>query len=135
MARATWSGFLSLGLVSIPVGLFSATADQTIHFNQLHRGTSHRVRYKKLDEETGEELTNDDVVNGYPLGGGEYVVVTREEMAEVAPGKSELIEIQDFVDLEEIGPIFFRQSYYLAPKGNGADRAYALLLETMRETK
>jgi DNA end-binding protein Ku len=135
MARATWSGFLSLGLVSIPVGLFSATADQTIHFNQLHRGTSHRVRYKKLDEETGEELTNDDVVNGYPLGGGEYVVVTREEMAEVAPGKSELIEIQDFVDLEEIGPIFFRQSYYLAPKGNGAGRAYALLLEAMHETK
>jgi DNA end-binding protein Ku len=135
MARATWSGFLSFGLVSIPVGLFSATADQTIHFNQLHRGTSHRVRYKKLDEETGEELTNDDVVNGFPLGGGEYVVVTREEMAEVAPGKSELIEIQDFVDLEEIDPIFFRQSYYLAPKGNSADRAYALLLEAMRETK
>ena len=135
MARATWSGFLSFGLVSIPVGLFSATADQTIHFNQLHRGTSHRVRYKKLDEETGEEPTNDDVVNGFPLGGGEYVVVTREEMAEVAPGKSELIEIQDFVDLEEIDPIFFRQSYYLAPKGNGADRAYALLLEAMRETK
>lgn len=135
MARATWSGFLSFGLVNIPVSLFSATADQTIHFNQLHRGTSHRVRYKKLDEETGEELTNDDDVNGYPLGGGEYVVVKREEMAEVAPGKSELIEIQDFVDLEEIDPIFFRQSYYLAPKGNGADRAYALLLEAMGETK
>jgi DNA end-binding protein Ku len=74
-------------------------------------------------------------VNGYPLGGGEYVVVTREEMAEAAPGKSELIEIQDFVDLEEIDPIFFRQSYYLAPKGKGADRAYALLLQAMLETK
>ena len=135
MARATWSGFLSFGLVSIRVGVFSAAADRTIHFNQLHRGTSHRVRYKKLDEETGEELTNDDDVNGYPLSGSKYVVVTREEMAEVAPSKSELIEIQDFVDLEEIDPIFFRQSYDVAPKSNGADRAFALLLEAMRETK
>jgi DNA end-binding protein Ku len=135
MARATWSGFLSFGLVSVPVGLFSATADQTIHFNQLHKNTSHRVRYKKVDEETGEELSTEDIVNGYPLGGGEYVVVTREEMAEAAPGKSELIEIQDFVDLEDIDPIFFRSSYYLAPKGKGSDRAYALLLQAMLETK
>ncbi len=135
MARATWSGFLSFGLVSVPVGLFSATSDQTIHFNQLHKDTSHRVRYKKVDEETGEELSTEDIVNGYPLGGGEYVVVTREEMAEAAPGKSELIEIQDFVDLEDIDPIFFRSSYYLAPKGKGSDRAYALLLQAMLETK
>jgi DNA end-binding protein Ku len=134
MARATWSGFLSFGLVSVPVGLYTATADQTIHFNQLHKGTSNRVRYKKIDEDTGQELSTEDIVNGYPLGGGEYVVVTREEMAAAAPGKSELIEIQDFVDLEEIDPIFFRQSYYLAPKGKGSDRAYALLLEAMNET-
>jgi DNA end-binding protein Ku len=134
MARATWSGFLSFGLVSVPVGLYSATADQTIHFNQLHKGTSHRVRYKKVDEDTGQELSSEDIVNGYPLGGGEYVVVTKEEMASAAPGKSELIEIQDFVDLNEIDPIFFRQTYYLAPKGKGADRAYALLLEAMRDT-
>jgi len=69
MARATWSGFLSFGLVSVPVGLFSATTDQTIHFNQLHKNTSNRVRYKKVDEETGEELSTEDIVNGYPLGG------------------------------------------------------------------
>jgi DNA end-binding protein Ku len=134
MARATWSGSLNFGLVNVPVALFTATADQTIHFNQLHKGTSNRVRYKKVDEETGEELSSEDIVNGYPLGGGEYVVVTREEMAEAAPGKSDLIEIQDFVDLNDIDPIFFRQSYYLAPKGKGADRAYALLLEAMRAT-
>lgn len=135
MARATWSGFLSFGLVSIPVGLFTATSDQTVHFNQLHKGTSNRVRYKKVDEATGQELSSEDIVNGFPLGNGEYVVVTREDMAAAAPGKSETIEIQDFVDLEDIDPIFFRQSYYLAPKGKGADRAYALLLEAMRETK
>jgi DNA end-binding protein Ku len=134
MARATWSGSLNFGLVNVPVALFTATADQTIHFNQLHKGTSNRVRYKKVDESTGQELTTADIVNGYPLGGGEYVVVTREELAEAAPGKSELIEIQDFVNLEDIDPIYFRQSYYLAPKGKGADRAYALLLEAMRAT-
>ena len=133
MARATWSGFLSFGLVSVPVGLFTATADQTIHFNQLHEGTSNRVRYKKTDEETGDELTTEEIVNGFPVGGGEYIVVTPEEMKGAAPGKSDLIEIQDFVDLSDIDPIFYRQTYYLAPKGKGADRAYTLLLQAMRE--
>lgn len=134
MARSTWSGYVTFGLVSIPVGLYTATSDQTIHFNQFHKGTSHRVRYKKVDEVTGEELDTDDIVNGFPLGDGEYVVVTREELKESAPGKSETIEIVDFVDLDEIDPKFFRQTYYLAPRGKGADRAYSLLLEAMRET-
>ena len=134
MARATWSGFLSFGLVSVPVSLFTATTDQTIHFNQLRKGTSHRVRYKKVDEETGEELSTDDIVNGYPVGGGEYIVVTKDEMKEAAPGKSDLIEIQDFVDLDDIDPKFFRQTYYLGPKGKGADRAYTLLRQAMRES-
>lgn len=134
MARATWSGYLSFGLVSVPVGLFTATTDQTVHFNQLHKGTSNRVRYKKVDEATGEELTTEDIVNGYPVGDGEYVVVTREEMREAAPGKSDLIEITDFVDLDEIDAKYFRQTYYLAPKGKGADRAYTLLRQAMRES-
>ena len=134
MARAAWSGFLSFGLVSIPVGLHSATSDQTIHFNQLHKGTSNRVRYKKIDEETEEELDADEIVSGFPLGDGEYVVVTPEELANTEPGRSQMMEILDFVDLADIDPIFFRQTYYLAPRGKGADQAYALLLQAMRET-
>jgi DNA end-binding protein Ku len=134
MARSMWSGFLSFGLVSVPVGLYTATADQTVHFNQLHKGTSNRIRYKKVDEVTGEEVATPDIVNGFDLGDGEYVVVTREELKEVAPGKSETIEISDFVDLDRIDPVHFRQTYYLAPRGKGADRAYALLLQAMRET-
>src|SRR5580658_1417453 len=134
MARAMWTGFLSFGLVNVPVGLYTATADQTVHFNQLHKGTSNRVRYKKVDEETGEELETADIVNGYPVGGGEYIVVTREELKEAAPGKSDLIEISDFVDLDQIDPLYFRQSYYLGPRGKGADRAYSLLLQAMRES-
>ncbi len=134
MARSIWSGFLSFGLVNVPVGLYPATADQTIHFNQLHKGTSHRIRYKKVDEVTGDEVKTEDIVSGFPLGGGEYVVVTRDELKEAAPGKSETIEISDFVDLGEIDPVHFRQTYYLAPRGKGADRAYALLRQAMDET-
>jgi DNA end-binding protein Ku len=134
MARSIWSGFLSFGLVNVPVGLYPATADQTIHFNQLHKGTSHRIRYKKVDEVTGDEVATDEIVSGFPLGGGEYVVVTRDELKEAAPGKSETIEISDCVDLGEIDPVHFRQTYYLAPRGKGADRAYALLRQAMHET-
>jgi DNA end-binding protein Ku len=134
MARSIWSGFLSFGLVNVPVGLYPATADQTIHFNQLRKDTSHRIRYKKVDEVTGDEVASQDIVNGFPLGGGEYVVVTRDELKEAAPGKSETIEISDFVDLDEIDPVHFRQTYYLAPRGKGADRAYALLRQAMHET-
>jgi DNA end-binding protein Ku len=134
MARSIWSGFLSFGLVNVPVGLYTATADQTIHFNQLHKGTSHRIRYKKVDEVTGEEVATQDIVNGFPLGGGEYVVVDREELKDISPGKSETIEISDFVELGEIDPVHFRQTYYLAPRGKGADRAYALLRQAMHET-
>jgi DNA end-binding protein Ku len=134
MARSIWSGFLTFGLVSVPVGLYPATADQTIHFHQLHKGTSNRIRYKKVDEASGEEVDAADIVNGYDVGGGEYVVVTREELKDVAPGRSETIEISDFVDLDQIDPVFFRQTYYLAPRGQGAERAYALLRQAMRET-
>src|SRR5215471_2642458 len=123
MARAIWSGFLTFGLVSVPVGLYPATTDQTIHFHQLHRGTSNRIRYKKVDEATGDDV-----------GGGEYVVVTKEELKDVAPGRSETIEISDFVDLDQIDPVYFRQTYYHAPRGKGAERAYELLRQAMRET-
>jgi len=134
MARAIWSGFLSFGLVSVPVGLYTATADQTTGFHQLHKGTLNRIRYRRVDEVTGEEVLLSDIVSGYDLGGGEYVVVSRDELREVAPGKSEQIEISDFVELERIDPVYFRQTYYLAPRGKAADRAYTLLRQAMQET-
>lgn len=134
MARSLWTGFLSFGLVNVPVGLYPATRDQSLHFNQLHKGTSHRIRYQKVDEETGEEVDNDDIVSGYEVGDNEYVVLGKEELKAIAPGRSELIEITDFVDLDEIDPVYFRQTYYLAPRGKGSDRAYALLRQAMGET-
>jgi DNA end-binding protein Ku len=134
MARALWTGFVSFGLVSVPVGMFRATEDQTVHFNQINKNTGHRIRYKKVDEVSGDEVQATDIVNGHDMGDGEYVIVTKDELKDAAPGKSELMEISDFVDLSSIDPIFYRSSYYLAPRGKGADRAYSLLRQAMEET-
>jgi DNA end-binding protein Ku len=134
MPRALWSGVLAFGLVNVPVGLFSATSEKSIRFNQLNKTTGNRIRYRKVDDATGEEVPASDIVSGYDTGDDEYVVVEKEELASVAPGRSELMEITDFVDLADIDPTFYRQTYYLAPRGKGADRAYALLRKAMAET-
>ena len=134
MPRALWSGVLTFGLVNVPVGLFSATSEKSIRFNQLNKATGNRVRYRKVDDATGEEVPASEIVSGYDTGDDEYVMVEREELASVAPGRSELMEISDFVDLADIDPIFYRQTYYLAPRGKGADRAYALLRRAMLDT-
>jgi len=135
MARAIWTGALSFGLVNVPVGVYSATDDKTIHFNQLERGTSDRVRNKRVNERTGEEVSYDAIVKGYDLGGGRYVVLEPEELESVEPGRSRTIEITDFVSLDEIDPVFYKSTYYLAPQGPGAERAYALLRQAMSDTQ
>jgi len=131
--RTIWKGALSFGLVNIPVGLYPATSDKSIHFNQFEDGTSDRIRYKKVNERTGEEVTNDEIVRGFDLGGGEYVILTDEELESAEPKKSRQIEISDFVSQPDIDPVFFRSSYYLAPEGAGADKAYALLRKAMAD--
>ncbi|HXY44452.1 MAG TPA: Ku protein [Acidimicrobiales bacterium] len=134
MARPIWTGALNFGLVNVPVGLYSATDDKTIHFNQLERGTSDRVRNKRVNERTGEEVPYEAIVKGYDLGGGRYVVIEPAELEAVEPGRSRNIEITDFVDLDEIDPVYYKSTYYLAPQAPGAERAYALLRQAMSET-
>ena len=129
--RTIWKGALSFGLVNIPVGLYPATSDKSIHFNQFEEGTSDRIRYKKVNERTGEEVPQDHIVRGFDLGGGEYVILTEEELESAEPKKSRQIEISDFVEQADIDPVYFRSSYYLAPEGEGADKAYALLRQAM----
>ena len=131
MPRAIWTGSLSFGLVNVPVGLFSATDDKAIHFNQFQAGTSDRIRQKRVNERTGEEVEYADVVKGYDLGDGEYVIVTPDELESVEPGRSRTIEITDFVDLDAIDPIYYKSTYYLGPQGEQAVRPYALLREAM----
>ncbi|MFF8012921.1 Ku protein [Streptomyces sp. NPDC007929] len=127
MARAIWTGVVSFGLVSVPVGLYSATEDHTVHFHQLQRGTSDRIRNRRVNERTGDEVGTGDIVKGYEVGEGEYVLVEPEELDEIAPGRSQTIDITDFVDLEEIEPVYFARTYYLAPRGKEYTKVYELL--------
>lgn len=134
MARSIWNGSLSFGLVSVPVELFSATEDKTIHFNQFQAGTSDRIRNKRVNERTGDEVEFGEIVKGYDVGGGEYVLVTPDELEALEPGKTRNIEITDFVDLDEVDPVYYNKSYFLAPKGEQAEHAYGLLRKAMEET-
>ncbi len=134
MARAIWTGAISFGLVSIPVGLFSATEDHTVHFHQFERGTSDRIRYQRVNERTGKEVEYSDIVKGKDVGGGEHVIVEPDELADIAPGRSRTIDITAFVDLDEIDPIFFQKTYWLAPTDEQYARPYALLREAMTRT-
>ena len=97
-------------------------------------GTSDRIRYKKVNERTGKEVRSDKIVKGVDLGGGEYVILTDDELAAAEPERSRYIEITDFVELDEIDPVYFRTTYYLAPEGESAGKAYALLHQAMRES-
>lgn len=133
MARSIWSGSIGFGLVNVPVGLYSATEDKTVHFNQFEKGTDARVRNKRVNEKTGEEVEYSDIVKGYDLGDGRHVIVTPEELEEVEPGRSSTIEITDFVDAADIDPVFYRKSYYLAPSSEDAARPYGLLLQAMEK--
>ena len=135
MARAIWTGSLSFGLVNVPVGLYAATDDKSIHFNQFQAGTEDRVRNKRVNERTGDEVPYSEVVKGYDLGDGSFVIVTPEELEAIEPGRSREISITDFVDLDKIDPIYYRTSYYLAPQGEQARRAYALLRAAMEESR
>jgi DNA end-binding protein Ku len=131
MARAVWTGSLSFGLVNVPVSLYSATEDKTVHFHEFADGTSDRIRNKRVNERTGKEVDYDDIVKGYEFADGKYVLLTRDELEEVEPGRSRTIEISDFVEAAEIDPIHYRTSYYLAPAQEDAARAYALLRDAM----
>jgi DNA end-binding protein Ku len=134
MARTIWKGSLSFGLVNVPVGVYPATQDKSIHFNQFERGTSDRIRYKKVNERTGKEVETANIVKGVDLGGGEYVVLDEDELAAAEPERSRYIEITDFVSLNEIDPVYFNTTYYLAPEGETAGKAYALLRQAMQDS-
>ncbi|WP_406601627.1 non-homologous end joining protein Ku [Lentzea miocenica] len=134
MARAIWSGSVSFGLVSIPVELYSATEDHTVHFNQFQRGTSDRIRYKRVNERTGREVPYDKIVKGHEVESGEYVVVEPEELDEIAPGRSRTLDIEAFVDLDEIDPVYFQKTYWLGPAKPEFSRPYLLLAQAMKKT-
>ena len=130
MPRPIWSGTITFGLVTVPVKLVTATRSQDVRFNQLEEGTGSRIRYRKVSEGSGEEVPNERIVKGYEISPGQYVVVGEDEMAAFAPKANRMIEIEDFVDLHQIDPIFFDSPYYLTPD-RGAGKPYRLLLDAM----
>jgi DNA end-binding protein Ku len=135
VARAIWTGSVSFGLVNVPVGLFSATHDHDVHFHQFEKGTASRIRNERVNEDTGDEVSYDDIVKGADIGEGEYVMLTQEELESVEPGRSRSIDISDFVEASEIDPIYYQKSYYLAPSDDSAKKPYALLVNAMAKAE
>src|SRR5436190_18677083 len=117
MARAIWTGSISFGLVNVPVKLYTAVRQKDIHFNQFEEGTGARIHYKRVSERSGKEVPWEKIVKGYEVGKGRFVLVDPEELDAAAPEQTKTIDIEEFVGLEEIDPIFFEHTYYLAPAG------------------
>jgi DNA end-binding protein Ku len=134
MPRAIWSGAISFGLVNIPVKLYSAVSRKTVRFNQLDGKDGTRIQQKRVNPKTGDEVPYERLVKGYELSPERYVVVTPEELDSVEPRKTRMIEIEDFVELDDIDPIYYDHPYYLVP-GKGATKAYILLLKAMEESR
>lgn len=134
MARAIWSGVISFGLVSVPVALYSATEAHEVSFHQFERGTTDRIRYKRVNERTDDEVEFSDIVKGADVGGGHYVMLEPDELDSVAPGRSRSLDIQLFVDVDEIDPIYHQKSYYLGPPDKDTAKTYALLRDAMADT-
>ncbi len=134
MARAIWSGSISFGLLNVPVKLYSAVSKQTVRFRELREGDGSRVKHKRVAESDGKEVPYEKIVKGYEYAPDQYVVLTKDELSDLEPQRSRAIEIQDFVDLDDIDPIYFEQPYYLGPD-KGAERAYSLLVQAMKDAR
>ncbi len=132
--RANWKGFLRLSLVTCPVALYPATSEsEKISFNQLNKQTGHRIKYVKVDADTGEEVPNEDIVKGYALDKETFIEVSKEELENVALESTRTIDIDEFVDKADIDPRYLIRPYYIRPDGKVGHDAFAVIRETIRE--
>ncbi|MDQ3934462.1 MAG: Ku protein [Actinomycetota bacterium] len=132
MPRSLWNGSLSFGLVNVPVALHSAIRDEGVHFRQLHEKDGAPIETRRFCSEEDEEVPWEEIVHGYEVSKGRWVALTDEELAAAEPTKTRTIDIEEFVDLAEVDPIYFDHPYFLMPApGEGAARAYRLLAEVM----
>src|SRR5215813_9078230 len=132
MPSAIWTGSISFGLVQVPVRLVGATKNKDVSFNQLEAGTGSRIRYKKVSEQSGDEVSQDKIIRGYEVSKGRYVTIEPGELEALRPKATHTIDIEEFVDLDDIDPLYFEQPYYLVPDARGA-KPYKLLVEAMQE--
>jgi DNA end-binding protein Ku len=133
MARPIWSGTISFGLVNVPVKAYSAVRDHDVHFHQLQKRTGSRIRYQKVSEKSGKEVEPKDIEMGFEVRKGRYVTFDKEELQELRPESTKAVEISDFVPLEEIDPIYYERTYWLAPDGDASAKAYQLLRAAMED--
>jgi len=133
MARAIWSGTISFGLLNVPVRLYSAVARRNIALREIRESDSARIKHRRVAEGTDEEVPYENIVKAYELSPGQYVPLGKDEMAALAPEKTRAIDVQDFVDIEEIDPMYFDSPYYLGP-ADGAEKAYSLLAAAMENS-
>ena len=133
MPRSIWTGSITFGLVNVPVKLYSAVSQKEVRFHMLHEKDGGRIRLKRFCSVEDEEVPYDEITKGYEIAKGQYVSIEREELEKFLPRSTKSIDIEDFVELGDIDPVFFEATYYLAPD-KGADRAYSLLLEAMKRT-
>jgi DNA end-binding protein Ku len=133
MARAIWSGSISFGLLNVPVKLYSAVARRNIALREIRDSDSARIKHRRVAEGTDEEVAYENIVKAYEITPGQYVPLSKDEMSSLAPEKTRAIEVKDFVDLEQIDPIYFDSPYYLGP-ADGAEKAYALLAKAMESS-
>ncbi len=133
MARPTWSGVISFGLVSVPVKAYTATRDKDVRFHRIERDTGARIKQQNLSAATGEPVEDENIVMGYELAPGKHVTFEREEIAALRPDSTKAVTVLDFVDLDEVDPVYFDKTYWLGPDGAAAVEPYELLLEAMEE--
>ncbi len=131
--RTIWKGAISFGLVSIPINLFPATEHKDIKFRQLHKTCQAPIRYQKVCSACGQEVGQEDIVRGYEYESGRYVIINEDDLERVPDGRTRTIDIIDFVNIDEIDPVYFDKTYYLSP-GEVGEKAYALLRRAMEET-
>ena len=132
MPRSIWTGAISFGLVNVPVKLYSAVSKKTVRFHQLHEADGVRIQMKRYCPADEEEVPYDEIVKGYEISPDRYVVITTDELEGIEPRKTKTIDIEDFVELDEIDPLYYDHPYYLLP-GQGAQKPYKLLAEAMRQ--
>ena len=133
MPRALWSGAISFGLVNVPVRMYTAISEHNVHFNMLRAKDAERIHYRKVAGSSGREVPDDQIVKGYEISDGEYVTLTDEEIAAAHVEGDKVIEIHEFVPLEEIDPLVFERTYYLGP-ADGAERVYALFAKALESS-
>ncbi len=133
MPRSVWSGSISFGLVNVPVKAYTAVREHQVHFHQLDKKSGSRIRYEKVAEKSGKEVASDDIELAYEIRKGRYVTFAKRELEDLKPASTKTIDVQDFVALADIDPIYYDRTYWLAPDGDPAKKAYALLLAAMED--